>query len=260
MTQDARTIALNAFHAIFRDFDAEATAQGLAPDYIQHNPGVPTGAAPIIGFVPKLKESGIQATVHRVIANDDHVVLHVTYDNAQLFGGDTLVTFDVFRVQDGRVAEHWDNLQPLQPRNPSGRTMTDGATAITDRAATAANEKLVRNFVDVVLRGGDGSRMTEFVSEAQYIQHNPGIGDGLSGLGAALEAMAKQGITMVYEKTHLVVAEGNFVFTASEGQFAGKPTAFFDLFRVDGGQLVEQWDTTEKIAPRSEWKNNNGKF
>ena len=37
-------------------------------------------------------------------------------------------------------------------------------------------------------------------------------------------------------------------------------TSFYDLFRVHGGKLVEHWDTTEAIPPRSEWKNNNGKF
>jgi hypothetical protein len=38
------------------------------------------------------------------------------------------------------------------------------------------------------------------------------------------------------------VAEGNFVFAASEGTFGGKPTAFFDLFRVDNGKVAEHWD------------------
>jgi len=35
---------------------------------------------------------------------------------------------------------------------------------------------------------------------------------------------------------------------------------FYDLFRLAGGKVVEHWDTTEKVAPRSEWKNDNGKF
>jgi predicted SnoaL-like aldol condensation-catalyzing enzyme len=92
------------------------------------------------------------------------------------------------------------------------------------------------------------------------VQHNPAIGDGLSGLGAALREMASRGITMKYTKIHRVLGEGNFVLTVSEGTFANQPTAFYDLFRVAGGKIVEHWDTIETIPPRSAWKNENGKF
>jgi predicted SnoaL-like aldol condensation-catalyzing enzyme len=37
-------------------------------------------------------------------------------------------------------------------------------------------------------------------------------------------------------------------------------TAFYDLFRLANGKIAEHWDTTEKIAPRNKWKNDNGKF
>jgi predicted SnoaL-like aldol condensation-catalyzing enzyme len=57
-----------------------------------------------------------------------------------------------------------------------------------------------------------------------------------------------------------VLAEGNFVLCVSEGDYNGAHSAFYDLFRVTAGKIVEHWDTTEKIAPRHEWKNDNGKF
>ena len=47
---------------------------------------------------------------------------------------------------------------------------------------------------------------------------------------------------------------------ASEGYRDGEHCAFYDLFRLDRGKIVEHWDTIEAIAPRSEWKNENGKF
>jgi predicted SnoaL-like aldol condensation-catalyzing enzyme len=46
----------------------------------------------------------------------------------------------------------------------------------------------------------------------------------------------------------------------SEGQFAGKHSAFFDLFRVQNGKIAEHWDIIETIPPKAEWKNGNGKF
>lgn len=56
------------------------------------------------------------------------------------------------------------------------------------------------------------------------------VPDGLSGLGGALEAMAKQGVTMKFDRVHKVLGEGNFVLTVSEGAFGGKPTSYYDLF------------------------------
>ena len=96
--------------------------------------------------------------------------------------------------------------------------------------------------------------------EENYIQHNPAIGDGLSGLAAALEGMAKQGITLEYKTVHKVLGEGNFVLAISEGAFAGKSTSFYDLFRVENGKIVEHWDVMETIMPEAQWKNSNGKF
>ncbi len=254
----SKELALRAVAAIFSDFDPQAAERLLTPDYIQHNPGVPTGAAPILGFIPGLEESGIEVVVHRVIADGDLVVLHSTYDNAQAFGAERLVGFDVFRVENGRVAEHWDNLTPAAAPNTSGHTQTDGATEITDLDQTAANRELVTGFVNTVLRDGNVDRITEFVSTETYIQHNSDIADGLEGLGSALAAWAEQGVTMQYHETHLIVAEGNFVFTGSEGTLAGEPTAFYDLFRVEDGRIVEHWDVIAPIP--SEMAHDNGKF
>jgi predicted SnoaL-like aldol condensation-catalyzing enzyme len=257
-TMTPTEIVLSAVAAIFTNFDPQAAEQLLAPDYIQHNAAVPTGAAPILGFIPALQQSGIKVTTHRVISEGDLVVLHNTYENAAAFGADTLVAFDVFRVADGKVVEHWDNLTPVAAPNPSGRTQVDGPVEITDLAETAANKALVTSFVETILMAGKVDRITEFLSTETYLQHNSNIADGLDGLGAALAAMAEQGVAMVYTDLHIVVAEGNFVFTASEGTFGGAPTAFFDLFRVKDGRIVEHWDVVSPIP--AEMAHNNGKF
>ena len=50
------------------------------------------------------------------------------------------------------------------------------------------------------------------------------------------------------------------MLSVSEGSFNRTHTAFFDLFRVTQGKIVEHWDTTESVPDRTEWKNDNGKF
>ena len=77
---------------------------------------------------------------------------------------------------------------------------------------------------------------------------------------AALAAMAEQGIKMEYFTIHKILGCGNFVLAVSEGAFAGKPTSYYDLFRVENGKIAEHWDVMETIAPESEWKHQNGKF
>lgn len=253
-----KELVLNAFAAIFINFDPQAAEQLLAADYIQHNAAVPTGAAPVVGFIPALENSGIEVTTHRVITEGDLVMLHSTYENAQLLGADALVAFDVFRVKDGTIAEHWDNLAPVAAPNPSGRTQADGATEITDRERTAENKALVTGFVETILMNGEVDRIADFISTETYIQHNSNIADGLDGLGAALAGMEERGIPMVYTDLHLVVAEGNFVFTASAGTLGGARTAFFDLFRVEDGRIVEHWDVVSDIP--EEMAHDNGKF
>jgi predicted SnoaL-like aldol condensation-catalyzing enzyme len=192
----------------------------------------------------------------RVFQDGDHVFTHTDYD---FFG--PKIGFDIFRFESGRIVEHWDNLQarPAQP-NPSGRTMTDGAVEVKDLAKTEDNKKLVRAFVDDILVNGRMDKLASYYDGDRYIQHNPQIGDGLSGLGAALEAMAKAGVSMKYDRIHKVLGEGNFVLAVSEGRFAGKHVSFYDLFRVQDGKIAEHWDTIEAIPARAEWKNGNGKF
>ena len=118
----------------------------------------------------------------------------------------------------------------------------------------------MRAFVDDILVNGRMGTLASYYDGDNYVQHNPQIGDGLSGLGAALQAMAQQGVTMQYTQIHKVLGQGNFVLTMSEGQFAGKHVSLFDLFRVQNGKIAEHWDTIEAIPERAAWKNANGKF
>ncbi len=72
--------------------------------------------------------------------------------------------------------------------------------------------------------------------------------------------MAENGMMMEYSTIHKVLGKGNFVLTMSEGKLGKQATAYYDLFRLENGQIVEHWDVIAPIPPKSEWKNDNGKF
>jgi predicted SnoaL-like aldol condensation-catalyzing enzyme len=229
----------------------------VSPDkYIQHNLAVGDGLQGFAEVLKALPPNSAKVNTVRVFQDGDFVFAHADYN---FFG--PKIGFDIFRFEGGKIVEHWDNLQakPEKP-NPSGHTMTDGPTEVKNAAKTEANTKLVRGFVEDILVGGRMDRLVGYFDGDTYVQHNPQIGDGLSGLGKALEAMAKAGVTMKYDRVHRVLGEGNFVLVVSEGQFGGKHTSFYDLFRVEGGKIAEHWDTIETIPPKEQWKNNNGKF
>lgn len=234
-----------------------APVAAINPDkYIQHNLAVGDGLAGFGAVLAQLPQGSARVRTVRAFADGDFVFTHTEYD---FFG--PKIGFDIFRFEQGKIVEHWDNLQPTpaQP-NPSGRTMTDGTSVASDLEQTEANKQRVRAFVDDILVHGRMDRLADYFDGDRYLQHNPQIADGLSGLSAALQALASQGVAIKYDRIHHVLGEGNFVLVASEGQFGGKPTAFYDLFRVENGKIAEHWDTIETIPPRSEWKNANGKF
>ena len=110
------------------------------------------------------------------------------------------------------------------------------------------------------MQGNNPQKTPEYFDGAKYIQHNTGIADGLSGLGAALSALAEAGIQMIYTTVHQVLAQGDYVLAVSEGTFGGAPTSYYDLWRVENGKIAEHWDVMETIAAKETWQNQNGKF
>lgn len=224
--------------------------------YIQHNLAVGDGLAGFGAVLQALPKNSAKVNTVRIFQDGDYVIVHTDYN---FFG--PKVGFDIFRFENGLIVEHWDNLQekPAAP-NPSGNTMLDGSSQITDLNKTEENKSLVRAFVDDILVNGRMEKLAAYFDGDNYIQHNPNIANGLSGLGVALKNMAEQGITMKYDRIHQVLGEGNHVLVVSEGSFAGRQTSFYDLFRVEKDKIAEHWDTIEHIPPQAEWKNGNGKF
>lgn len=236
--------------------DTKPVAYLNANKYIQHNLAVGDGLAGFGAVLQQLPKGSAKVNTVRVFQDGDYVFTHTEYN---FFG--PKVGFDIFRFENGLIVEHWDNLQQTpESNNPSGNTMLNGVTTSLDLDKTDVNKELVGKFINDILIHGQLDKLTSYFDGDNYIQHNPHIGNGLSGLGEAINAMAKQGITMKYDHIHKVLGEGNFVLTVTEGSFAGKPTSFYDLFRVENGKIAEHWDTIETILPKDTWRNNNGKF
>ena len=94
----------------------------IGDKYIQHNPKVADGKealrALINSFPPRTKPSG---EIVRVIAENDLVVLHVKSYNWPGPNGGAIV--DIFRVEDGKIVEHWDVIQAIPEKSANNNTM-----------------------------------------------------------------------------------------------------------------------------------------
>ncbi|MGR3623898.1 nuclear transport factor 2 family protein [Pseudophaeobacter sp.] len=234
----------------------EAMAAAVVDEtkYIQHNPQTHEGSEGIATLFARLAKTNPKVTFQRVFEDGDFAFAHIEYNFSSL-----RVAFEVFRFETDKAVEHWDNIQPQQPVNPSGRSMLDGETEIRDHARTEENRAQARRFVQQVLIDGAQDKILDFV-QADLIQHHPLFADGTAALLAALSGENTQALNLRYQKLHRVLAEGNFVLCVSEGWRGTLHSSFYDLFRLEAGRIVEHWNTTETVPARHEWKNDNGKF
>jgi predicted SnoaL-like aldol condensation-catalyzing enzyme len=246
---NVKELVLNATRELFGDKDPSAVDRWVAPGYVQHNTMVSDGPEGVRSLIIGLPARG-RYDLHRAIADGDLVAMHGTYHG---FGIGPMVAVDVFRVADGKLAEHWDALTPWISTTVSGLSQTGGPTTVTSLSATEPNRVLVTGLLSDVLIGGRVNGIADYISTEKFLQHDPDIADGLDGFQAALS----RGLT-AYGRVHKVIAEGNFVLTMSEGRTGSTPTAFYDLFRAEDGRVVEHWDVTAPIP--ADLPHENGVF
>jgi predicted SnoaL-like aldol condensation-catalyzing enzyme len=236
--------------------DPESVSVVNKDKYIQHNPQTHEGSAGLKELFRKLSETNPKVNIVRVFEDNDFVFAHTEYDFSNQNVG-----FEVFRFEGDLVVEHWDNIQQRLGPNPSGHTMVDGATEVSDLDKTETNRQQVQSFVDDVLIQRKGEKLFDYIKWNGFTEHNPYYSDDVDGPMAVLSPASEEHSNVIrYQKCHRVLAEGNFVLSVCEGMLGDTSAAFYDLYRLEHDWIVEHWDTTEAIPPNDAWKNKNGKF
>ena len=115
------------------DFDATLARHGDSP-YVQHNRAIPDGVHGLVGYVKNLVKRfpDYAFDVKRVIASGDHVVLHSHATFKAAHRGDEgkgFIITDTFRLEGGRLAEHWDAIQPIDVMTRLLILLTGGTVA-----------------------------------------------------------------------------------------------------------------------------------
>ena len=243
-TNKEKAIAINK---AVQSGDAEAAAALVTENYIQHTPNIPDGKKGLVILITKIKNKEIPAPKInnvRIFEDGDFVVLHHDVN-----WPDRKAMFEIFRFENGLAAEHWSGIADHPEKTANGHSLLDGSTEITDKTLTEKNKEFVKTFVETVFIKGEFDKLLNFY-HPEIIQHNPFIDNTVPGLLKGIEELQKQGLSIHIEKILKVFGEGNFVLVCSEGKFAGKHTAFFDLFRVENNIIVEHWDVLQEIPKK----------
>ncbi|MDB4923667.1 nuclear transport factor 2 family protein [Mucilaginibacter sp.] len=226
-----KTIVLECYRKIIRDLDLSLVDSYVSENYIQHSPIVKDGKEGLLEMLaflktlPKPAEQG-PSPVMRVIADGDLVAAHLDIK----FMGQRVAVIDLFRLADGKIAEHWDAGQTLTDEDEDRVTMTNGTTVIDETADANMSKSLISDFFKNVFEKGDAAN--NYLA-ADYAEHN-----------TANRLLSKMDSTI---KVHRIIGEGNFVVAHCECITSGKTFAQIHIFRVDVNKITEHWSVEQEV-------------
>jgi predicted SnoaL-like aldol condensation-catalyzing enzyme len=121
-------VALRLLDAM-RAGNADALADLLTDDFINHNPTASNGLKSTQALLAAV--GPIETTVHRVIAEDNLVVTHAHFVYTHPATKEVIdsAAIDIWKIKDGKIAEHWDVIQPRPATTTSGQDMFSELTA-----------------------------------------------------------------------------------------------------------------------------------
>jgi predicted SnoaL-like aldol condensation-catalyzing enzyme len=112
-----KALVVKAINELFGNRDVSALDRYWSTEYIQHDPHAPNGTGGLRALVEGLGES-FKLHMGMVVADGDIVMVHARYE-----GDPTLIAAEIYRIEDGKIAEHWDVLQPEVTDTASGNPM-----------------------------------------------------------------------------------------------------------------------------------------
>src|SRR5690606_34300657 len=258
-----KKLVFDMWRTILLAGQVEQAERFLAEDYIQHNVTAPTGRAAFqrifASFVPR--QDTVPATIPELvtlIAEGDYVVLALVSHYPEPDGSSNTYTstlFDLFRIEDGLIAEHWDSEQlraglnvpapeiggPLPVVGTQG--LAQHAMLFNDDPQLFANKRLAFDLWRHIPEGGR-EEMAELYLDPIYIQHNPNAATGIEGFKEYFSRRPDSPVdTFLEDPLVAIVAEGDLVVQVLQEERPHPDTgetyyvAWFDMFRIEGNRV-----------------------
>lgn len=120
-----KVIILRVYDEAFGQGKTEIINELFSEDYIQHNPMVPNGPEGLIGYIEMLKsmDPAPVITVKHILADGDLVAVHWHSSTTPENESSGQAGFDLYRLDNGTIVEHWDVIQDVPAKTASGNSM-----------------------------------------------------------------------------------------------------------------------------------------
>ncbi|WP_367104001.1 nuclear transport factor 2 family protein [uncultured Psychrobacter sp.] len=256
---DIRKLVVTADRELFTEHDVTTLERNFSADYVEHSPLIAEGLQGLRDLVADAPD--MRHDVVRVLVDEAKglVALHGSYPG--LDPNELYVGFDIYRVADGKIVEHWDVLVTETPPNGSGHTQLDGPTKIDESVDTEANRAFAKAIWHTFLQAQDYRSMDRFARpDGTFTQHSGDIADGVTNMIEFLEELKREDSALTYDTLHRTVADGNFVLTHSEGSIGGERHAFCELWRIEDDHVVELWDAIAPVPSDDKLAHRHGAF
>jgi predicted SnoaL-like aldol condensation-catalyzing enzyme len=264
---DNKRLVFDMWRSIVNAGHTEVADQMLAEGYVQHSPVLRTGRKAfkeIFSVVPRREVPAlVEPPLVQSIAEGNLVVMSLLERVAAREDTPAYITthFNLFRVADGRLAEHWHSVHtppgadvPLP--EDGGPQPVVGLLGEEQRRllgsvdpVLARNKRLVFDMWREIVDAGREERAGRYI-DAGFIEHNPDAGTGIAGFRRHFSARADRPVEP-WMKAPVValLAEGNMVALVTMQEHphparAGRTytTTWFDMFRIVNGRIAEHWD------------------
>jgi predicted SnoaL-like aldol condensation-catalyzing enzyme len=252
MSTENKELVVHFYDELFTHGNVEVIDKYIGDEYIQHNPWAPNGPEALRGFITgfKARYPDLRHEVVRVIAEDDLVLLH---SRAELEPGKEQAVVDIFRVQDGKIVEHWDVIQDVPETTASGNDLFSTLSTPAEQSASASaaqSKRVVAALLDEVL-ARDVTAFDRYAADPYYA-HNPKNANGVAAQKEAFTG-AFAALPDLVMDVKRIIADGEYV--AVHHTFQTNPedrgAAVVDIFRVQDGKIVEHWDVLQPVPEKS---------
>jgi predicted SnoaL-like aldol condensation-catalyzing enzyme len=241
----------------------------MAEDYLQHNPNISTGRAAFVQVFSRRAARDIQPALNPApvvqFAKGPYVVFVWEREAKDPKDGAPYKYnfFDIVRVENGKVAEHWDSVFRNAPQagQPAPAAVIPGIGPKPVKPNNSAEEQKNEDLANIeykdILQYGH-VELAEKVMAPGYIQHNPNVPTGRAAFVEFFSRIRKpEPIKAEWkDEPELVLTSGNMVlhmFRRFSADPADPATVYkwnwFDMVRVDGGMVQEHWDMAMKTPP-----------
>ena len=262
-TLETQKIARDFMHLQYEQKDLRgAKAKYYSPDFIQHNPQIANGRKGDQDFIAarEQRDPGHFLPLEQWVNKIDHVLVdgkyfaihHRLYTSAQDRGR---VFLDIWRVENGKMVEHWDVIQDIPEQAKNDNTMW--GDLVPSRRPTGSDpspQSVIRDYLRIGLEQGEPYAAAEKYLADDFRQHSPHIPDGKAAALAYFAARAALAPAQPRISSVSHIVSDNDLVLVTRHVTTGpqdRGSMYADLFKVQRGKIVEHWDVIQSVPAES---------